>query len=79
MYIRNSAGGKNMKTKNKRKVLVAYCKNSSCRQSCIFSDYHRCGRGVHFLTKDKEGKYLMKKKEIDEMYQKYQEAYNQYE
>lgn len=71
-----------MKTKNKRKVLAAYCINSICGLNCIFrgnSRCGRCGRGELFLSKDGEGKYHMKKEEIDKMYQKYQEEYNQYE
>lgn len=47
-----------------RKRLKSYCDSKSCSNCILDSPMYRCGRGVHFMTKDKAGNYTMSDEEI---------------
>lgn len=54
----------NITVEDMRKKLESYCHCRSCSDCKLKSPTCRCGRGAHFMTKDKSGNYTMSDEEI---------------
>ncbi len=55
----------NITVEDMRKRLDLYCSNKSCSDCKLKAPTCRCGRGVHFMTKDRAGNYTMNDSEIE--------------
>lgn len=58
----------NITVEDMRKRLKSYCKSRSCDDCKLKSPTYRCGRGAHFMTKDKAGNYKMSDEEIKDAF-----------
>lgn len=58
----------NITVEDMRKRLKSYCDGRSCCGCILDSPVCRCGRGTHFMTKDKAGNYTMSDEEIKDAF-----------
>ena len=59
----------NITVEDMRKRLDSYCFGGRCCGGCkLESPTYRCGRGVHFMTKDDAGNYTMSDEEIKDAF-----------
>ena len=58
----------NITVEDMRNRLKSYCHCRSCRDCILDSPKCRCGRGVHFMSKDDNGNYTMSDEEIKDAY-----------
>lgn len=58
----------NITVEDMRKKLESYCHCRSCSDCKLKSPAFRCGRGAHFMAKDKSGNYTMSDEEIKDAY-----------
>ena len=58
----------NITVEDMRNRLKSYCHCRSCRDCILDSPKCRCGRGVHFMSKDDDGNYTMNDSEIKDAY-----------